>query len=620
MGVLDPSILQHAALVLVVLGILDYLGRCHSFAFFIAFLYLCKVNARYSIRERRKMQYQEKKHANQQRLLSNAESLRWLNHALEKVWPICVEQVASQQFLLPIIPWFLDKFKPWTVKKAIVEHLYLGRCPPMFTNIRVLGEPVNEDHMILELGMNFLSADDMRAVLAVKLRKRLGFGVWAKMHVTRMHIEGKVLVTVKFIEHWPFLGRVRVCFIGPPYLQMTVKPMFHHGIDVTDLPGIASWLDKIIQAAFEQTLVEPNMLVVDIEKFASAARENWFTVDVKSPVAFAQVEIVEAKELQPSDSNDLANLYVRGHLGPYRFQTKIQEKTVSPKWHEVFKIPITSWEACNNLVIEVLNNDPISDGKLGNCSINIADLRDGERHDKWLLLPNFKPGRLLLAITIVKVELEKHSNMPSEEEEEEVSEITSEMSSPMTQEDSYRIDSSETYQKLSNDEHRPCLEPWLHELEYFANPNLVASCKSSSNKDTTDVQKVPHETIRRGLQKVSLVLHHKAIHTETTDEESSRAEKHNSKSPTKTHIKEKAKDMMKHKAIHTETTDEESSRDEKHNSKSPTKTHIKEKAKDMMKHAGKSAHNLKTAIKTKVHEKWREDHASESKEPCVSEN
>ena len=45
---------------------------------------------------------------------------------------------------------------------------------------------------VLELGMNFLAADDMSAILAVKLRKRLGFGVWTKLHITGMHVEGKV--------------------------------------------------------------------------------------------------------------------------------------------------------------------------------------------------------------------------------------------------------------------------------------------------------------------------------------------------------------------------------------------------------------------------------------------
>lgn len=50
---------------------------------------------------------------------------------------------------------------------------------------------------VLELGMNFLTADDMSAILAVKLRKRVGFGMWAKLHITGMHVEGKVLINME---------------------------------------------------------------------------------------------------------------------------------------------------------------------------------------------------------------------------------------------------------------------------------------------------------------------------------------------------------------------------------------------------------------------------------------
>lgn len=52
----------------------------------------------------------------------------------------------------------------------------------------------------------------------------------------------KVLVGVKFLRDWPYLGRIRLCFAEPPYFQMTVKPIFTHGLDVTELPGIAGWL------------------------------------------------------------------------------------------------------------------------------------------------------------------------------------------------------------------------------------------------------------------------------------------------------------------------------------------------------------------------------------------
>ncbi|KAL5997541.1 hypothetical protein ACLOJK_008471 [Asimina triloba] len=72
------------------------------------------VNERCSEKLRRRLQFEERKQANQRKLLSDSETVRWLNHAVEKVWPICMEQIASQKFLLPIIPWFLDKYKPWT--------------------------------------------------------------------------------------------------------------------------------------------------------------------------------------------------------------------------------------------------------------------------------------------------------------------------------------------------------------------------------------------------------------------------------------------------------------------------------------------------------------------------
>lgn len=47
-------------------------------------------------------------------VLTDSESVRWLNHAVEKIWPICMEQIASEKILGPIIPWFLDKYRPWT--------------------------------------------------------------------------------------------------------------------------------------------------------------------------------------------------------------------------------------------------------------------------------------------------------------------------------------------------------------------------------------------------------------------------------------------------------------------------------------------------------------------------
>ncbi|KAL7218521.1 hypothetical protein ACSBR2_011728 [Camellia fascicularis] len=414
-SLLEVSILHHVCIVLLLLWLLSFFNCSHPIVYFFSLFYLYLVHERYEMRLRRKLRHEERKRSNQRRVLFDSETVRWLNHAVEKIWPVCMEPIVSQKILLPIIPWFLEKYKPWTVKDAVVQHLYMGRSPPVFTEMRVLHQTTDDDHLVLELGMNFRTADDMSAILAVKLSKRLGFGMRAKLHLMGMHVEGKVLIGVKFLRHWPFLGRLRVCFVEPPYFQMTVKPIFTHGLDVTELPGIAGWLDKLLAVVFEQTLVEPNMLVVDMEKFVSPQQETWFSVDEKEPVGYALVEVIEAADMKPSDMNGLADPYVKGKLGNYRFRSKTQRKTLTPKWHEEFKVPICTWKSPNVLAIEVRDKDHFVDDCLGDCSVTISDLRGGQRRDMWLPLRNIKMGRLHLAITVFENN-KKVSDQPSESE------------------------------------------------------------------------------------------------------------------------------------------------------------------------------------------------------------
>lgn len=116
-------------------------------------------------------------------------------------------------------------------------------------------------------------------------------------------------------------------------------------------------------------------------------------MDAKEPIAYAFVEVVEGSDMKPSDLNGnfistfffisysssmnmmmtksdlfttgLADPYIKGQVGAYRFRTKTQKKTLSPKWFEEFKIPITSWDVPNVLQIEVRDKDHFIDDTLG---------------------------------------------------------------------------------------------------------------------------------------------------------------------------------------------------------------------------------------------------------------
>jgi len=45
--------------------------------------------------------------------LAEGETVRWMNEALEKIWPIFLENFASKILLVPLTSFF-DRFKPWS--------------------------------------------------------------------------------------------------------------------------------------------------------------------------------------------------------------------------------------------------------------------------------------------------------------------------------------------------------------------------------------------------------------------------------------------------------------------------------------------------------------------------
>ncbi|PAN05859.1 hypothetical protein PAHAL_1G145500 [Panicum hallii] len=646
MDITEVTVVHHAALVLAALWAAASAGWAHPALFLVALLYIFAVNERYTMRLRRRLQYEERKCSNQRKLLSDAETVRWLNYAVEKIWPVCMERVASQQFLLPIFPWFLEKFKPWTARKAVIQSLYLGRNPPMFTDIRVVRQSTDDDHLVLEIGMNFLSADDMDARMAVQLRKRVGFGITANMHITGMHVEGKVLVGVRFLRQWPFIGRVRVCFVEPPYFQMTVKPLFGHGLDVTELPGISGWLDRMLDVAFGQTLVEPNMLVVDLEKFASESTENWFSVDEKPPIAHARVEILEGADMKPSDPNGLADPYVKGHLGPYRFQTKIHKKTLNPKWLEEFKIPITSWEALNLLSLQVRDKDPIFDDTLGDCSVSINKLRGGQRHDIWISLKNIKTGRMHIAVTVI----EENEKVPNDEEDQDGTPKVGKASTPRSSFSSRtnnESESSDEFRKMS-DEFEPVdiegsekPDVWVHrpgsdvtsaweprkgrprcqdskiQRENDACSDSPRSSVSESHRSDSSTEEpmsaVSHRhlhKVKKGLGKLAGAVFRRSPKNGTDDEASPCVTPHPNIQPvgesrvSVTYVVDQDPGSNREE---TRTDEQQHSSPEREELDSSSRRHLRKKAAHMVKHAGKTAHNLKSMFSKKDLDKSKEE-------------
>ncbi|KAH7422644.1 hypothetical protein KP509_12G018500 [Ceratopteris richardii] len=265
----------------------------------------------------------------------------------------------------------------------------------------------------MDFFLDFAAAEDMIAILGVQVRRRLGFGIKTNIHISKLQIEGKVRIGIKFSKSFPFITRFRLCFETAPYVQMNARPLSAHGLNVSELPLIAGWMERLIADVFEQSLVEPNMLVVDVEKLLNSkgalqdslasVLDECLHVKGKAAVAVVKLDILEATDLKPSDLNGLADPYVVGSFASYSFKTKVHKKTLKPKWYEKVEIPIYSWEVTSLLILHVRDKDQFIDDELGFCELDLSLYRDGQEHDLWINLSDVKMGRLHLNFVITEV-------------------------------------------------------------------------------------------------------------------------------------------------------------------------------------------------------------------------
>ncbi|RZC32407.1 unc-13 -like, partial [Asbolus verrucosus] len=81
----------------------------------------------------------------------------------------------------------------------------------------------------------------------------------------------------------------------------------------------------------------------------------------EAPEILINVEVIEAKDLRPKDSNGLSDPFVTLYLASntaHRYNTSVKTATLSPTWEEHFALPISENRNDDTLCIEVWDFDP----------------------------------------------------------------------------------------------------------------------------------------------------------------------------------------------------------------------------------------------------------------------
>ncbi|OMO87138.1 C2 calcium-dependent membrane targeting [Corchorus capsularis] len=269
------------------------------------------------------------------------EHCEWLNKLLMEIWPNYMNPKLSLRFQ-SIVEKRLKHRKSRLIEKLELLEFSLGSCPPCL-GLQGTRWSTSGDQRVMRLGFDW-DTTDISIMLLAKVAKPF-FGT-AKIVINSLHIKGDLLLM-------PILDgkAILYSFISTPEVRITVA--FGSGgsqsLPATELPGVSSWLVKLLTDTLAKTMVEPrrqcfSLPPVDLRKKAVG---GIIYVTVKSASKLSRSSLRGSpSRRQPSfavdglqerfDDNHLQT-FVEVELGELTRRTDVRPGS-NPQWDSTFNM------------------------------------------------------------------------------------------------------------------------------------------------------------------------------------------------------------------------------------------------------------------------------------------
>ncbi|KAI6674210.1 hypothetical protein NL676_002116 [Syzygium grande] len=178
------------------------------------------------------------------------EHCEWLNKLLMEIWPNFVNPKLSIRFA-SLVEKRLRRRKSKLIERVELLEFSLGSSPPSL-GLQGTRWSTTGDQKIMRLGFDW-DTSDMSILLHAKLAKPMGN---ARIIINSLHIKGDLLL-MPVVDGKALL----YSFMSVPEVRIGVA--FGSGgsqtLPATELPGVSSWLVKILTDTLGKTMVEPRL-------------------------------------------------------------------------------------------------------------------------------------------------------------------------------------------------------------------------------------------------------------------------------------------------------------------------------------------------------------------------
>lgn len=270
------------------------------------------------------------------------EPCAWLNKILMEVWPNYMEPKLSHKFS-SMVERRLKERKPKLIEKLELQEFSLGSCPPTLGQHGVHWVSLGQQS-VMRLDFDW-DTNEMSVLLLTKLAKPL-MGT-ARIVINSIHIKGDVLIT-------PILDGQALLYSFESTPEVRIGVAFGSGngqtLPATELPGVSTWLVKILTETLARMMVEPrracfSLPSIDLRKKAVGgllsvtvvSASNLHVNSVRRNNAESPQSSLVSSQSSVNFGNQIEQTFIEVELGNLSRKTNFSRSS-NPTWNSVFNM------------------------------------------------------------------------------------------------------------------------------------------------------------------------------------------------------------------------------------------------------------------------------------------
>lgn len=320
----------------------------------------------------------------------------FINHIFASLWPSLRPALSLYLRNNYAADDYLELHKPAMLSALRTTAFDVGPKPPCLTSVRFYPFAEGHSDLVLDLGLSWAAVADVR------IEARSGT-LTTTFKMSELTFRGTLrLVLQNFVPIFPGFRSYTISFVEKPILDFRFKVM---GMNVMELPGLATMLHKLIDDAISLQLVWPNKM-----GFATMDLEQGSLDQLSCPAPLTgvlRVTLVKGYNFKQRGSEVSSkagpcSAYCTLNIGASKEQrSAVVPETIFPKWNERFEFLLTDM-CLSSSQLRVSVKDHHASGRdvdLGFVLLKLDGLQPNHPQEKWTALQEAECGEIQVRLS-----------------------------------------------------------------------------------------------------------------------------------------------------------------------------------------------------------------------------